>query len=71
MIQQTKWMQRQTNPLQSPEDKLAWAIERLGWMKHMTEFSRGDSATFDVVLEEIDTLLSELQSGEMVDRGIE
>lgn len=66
----TKWMQQQTNPLQTPEDKLKWTVERLTWIKNVTVLSRGDNSTLDAVLDEVDSLLSEIQSGRMADRKI-
>jgi hypothetical protein len=66
----TKWLQMQTNALQTTEDKLSWTVERLQKIKDLTSLSRGKDLTFDATLDEVDALLSELESGEMIDRGI-
>jgi hypothetical protein len=66
----TKWLQMQTNPLQTTEDKLNWTVERLQKIKNLASLSRGNDLTFDAVLDEVDALLSELESGKMIDRGI-
>jgi hypothetical protein len=60
----TKWMQRQTNPLTTSEDKLDWAVERLKEIQALTALARGENLTLDIVLEEVDTLVVELESGE-------
>ncbi len=60
----------QANPLQTPEDKLSWTIERLKWIQNLTALARGENISLDVVLTEVDELLSELESGQMVDRGV-
>lgn len=71
MNKPTKWMQMQTNSLQTQEDKLNWAIERMLHLQKLTNLSRGRDLTLDMVLEEIENLLYEMNSGEMIDRGID
>jgi hypothetical protein len=66
----TKWLQMQTNTLQTTEDRLNWTVERLQKIKDLTSLSRGKDLTFDTVLDEVDALLLELESGKMIDRGI-
>jgi hypothetical protein len=66
----TKWMLHQTNPLRTSEDKLDWVVERLNQIQTLTALARGEHLTLDIVLEEVDTLVVELESGKMVDRGI-
>jgi hypothetical protein len=63
-------MQLQSNPLQTPEDKVDWAIERLKRIQTLSVLARGENLTLDIVLDEIDTLKRELKTGKMVDRGI-
>lgn len=66
----TQWMQMQTNSLQTQEDKFNWMIERLTHLQNLTTLSRGQNLTLDMTLEELDAILSEVNSGKMIDRGI-